>query len=343
MSTDLAIPEPTRPGRLVLWAEAARCAHELAVSLAQTPFVPKAMANRPGDVTGCILMGCELGLEPMASLGAINIVEGRPSLTVIGMRAVLQQAGHEVWVEESTESRAIVAGQRRGSSHVERVTWTLDMARKAGLAGKQNWTKYPGAMLVARATAAVCRQVASDALLGLPYSVDELDDGDTVPDGAAPATAATVPATAARARTARRRPAVVAPTPEALAATEPPLDGEAAGPAAIEAGAAVEPETLHLGPDAAPEPAGVVDVDVMAAVSVTAAQLRKLMVCYRDAGVTDREARLAHASITLGRSIGSANELTRTEAATLIDALESPPDDADDEPAELVDDGDGGE
>jgi hypothetical protein len=33
-------------------------------------------------------------------------------------------------------------------------------------------------MLVARATSEVCRLIASDVLLGLPYSVEELDDQD---------------------------------------------------------------------------------------------------------------------------------------------------------------------
>ena len=58
----VAMLDPTG-GRLVAWAEAAGAAHQLAVSLSQTSFVPRVKVGgqmvpmSPGDATAAILMG----------------------------------------------------------------------------------------------------------------------------------------------------------------------------------------------------------------------------------------------------------------------------------------------
>jgi hypothetical protein len=69
-----------------------------------------------------------------------------------------------------------VAGKRAGSDHVEEATYTLDMARQAGLLEKTNWQNNPLDMCIARASSRVCRRIASDVLLGLAYSAEELED-----------------------------------------------------------------------------------------------------------------------------------------------------------------------
>ena len=55
-----------------------------------------------------------------------------------------------------------------------KVTWTMDRARKAQLLSNASWTKYPAAMLRSRAITEVCRQGASDALLGFTMTPEEL-------------------------------------------------------------------------------------------------------------------------------------------------------------------------
>ena len=49
--------------------------------------------------------------------------DGRP-----GWQMFFLRAGHDVWVEEQTDKRAVVCGQRRGSEHVQKSTWTIDRA-----------------------------------------------------------------------------------------------------------------------------------------------------------------------------------------------------------------------
>ncbi len=202
---------------LSYWIDGAREVHPIAVALAGTSFVPKSMQQRPNEVIGAILAGQEIGLGPMAALRAIDIIEGTPALRALALRALVQSHGHEIEVTESSETRAVVRGRRKGASAWQTSTWTMDRARKAGLASKRNWTTNPTAMLIARATGECCRMVAADAILGMPYAAEELSDGVAPPgDEAAP------PETVPKRRLARRAlPDVEAPALEPAPATVP--------------------------------------------------------------------------------------------------------------------------
>lgn len=158
-------------------------AWKLACRVAGTEFVPKALRDKPEAVLACILAGHEAGLSPMTSLRSIHVIEGRPAMSAELMRAIVARAGHEVWVEESTSTRAIVAGKRNGSSRELKVTWTEDDARRAGLLGKENWKKYPRAMLVARASTELARYLFPDVLAGISHSIEELADAGTFDAG----------------------------------------------------------------------------------------------------------------------------------------------------------------
>jgi hypothetical protein len=208
--TEIAIHEDQPfeiPSPLAVWADSARRAATVAVSLAKTPFVPQSLRGRDdgttaANITAAILTGQELGIEPMASLRSIDVIQGTPAMRAHALRGLVQSKGHKVWVEDANATRAIVCGLRRGDEQVQRSVWTMDRAKALGLATKDNWRKQPQAMLVARATAEVCRLIASDVILGIPYAVEELGDDE---GGAEHSTAAPVK------RTARRRQPVAVP------------------------------------------------------------------------------------------------------------------------------------
>jgi hypothetical protein len=180
-------------GELVAWADAAQKAHQIATVLCETSFVPKSMHRRPGEVTGAILTGMELHVPIMWALGNIDIVEGRPGVSAKGQRALLKRAGHEIWTEESTATRAVVCARHKGEQRIEKSVWTLDRAKRANLLGKTNWRLYSQDMLLNRATAEAARLAVPDIALGM-YTLDELNAGDdavepgaaATPDGAAP-------------------------------------------------------------------------------------------------------------------------------------------------------------
>lgn len=161
---------------LAAWAGEARAAHTLAQSLVTTSFVPAHFRNKPAEATAAILTGHELGLSPMASLRAIFVISGTPGMYAKAMVAVVMSQGHEVWVEEQSDEKVVVCGRRKGSEHVARTVWDTARVTKAKLRANAKYTDSPQQMMTARGQAEICRQIAPDALHGIPYAVEELRD-----------------------------------------------------------------------------------------------------------------------------------------------------------------------
>jgi hypothetical protein len=149
----------------------------LAQRISATEFVPKALRQRPEAVLAALLSGAERGLGPMEALRSVHVIEGRPSLSAEAMRALVFAAGHTIEIIETTAARCTVVGRRAGTETTSPpFTWTMDRARRAKLTGKDNWQKYPEAMLLARATADLCRALFPDVTAGLAVTEEITDE-----------------------------------------------------------------------------------------------------------------------------------------------------------------------
>lgn len=185
--TELAIPndntpatmahrtDSPAPSALVQWAYEARQAAQIAQSLAATSFAG-ALRGKPEEITAAILAGQELGLQPMATLRSIDIIQGTPALRAHAMRGLIQSAGHSIQLVEASPERCVMRGQRKGDAEWQQVEWTIARAAQLGLTSKDQWKKQPQTMLVARATGELCRLIAADVLYAMPYAAEELDE-----------------------------------------------------------------------------------------------------------------------------------------------------------------------
>jgi hypothetical protein len=121
-----------------------------------------------------VLYGAELGLGPMQSLNSIHVIEGRTAMSPELMRAMVARHGHRIDVVENSATACEVKGIRSDTGSTATVRWTMEDAKLAGLAGKNNWKTYPRAMLLARATSELCRIVFPDVIAGLSYTPEEV-------------------------------------------------------------------------------------------------------------------------------------------------------------------------
>lgn len=197
------------------WVARLRAAAEIAAYINGTDFVPAGLRGNPAAIAAAILYGDELGIGPMQALAKIAVIKGRPALLAEAQRALVAAAGHEIWFEESTATRAIAAGRRQGSDRIGRITWTLDDAKRAGLAGQPNYRSYPAEMLRARASAALCRSMFPDVIGGMAAA----EDLEGLPEDSQPPSP---PAAEEKPASRRRSRQPVTPTPPPDPQPEPP-------------------------------------------------------------------------------------------------------------------------
>lgn len=210
------------------WTTVVGVTARLAQEIAGTEFVPRDLRGKPAAVTAAILYGREIGLPPMTALTQTHVIEGKPAASAEAMRALVLAAGHELVIVETTGSICTMRARRRGSSTWTDLSWTLDMARAAGLYGgkKDNWQKYPRAMLQARCSAELIRLVFPDVVLGM-VALEELDVDDT--ETPAETTVSRAPAAPAPRKRAAKKAAAAPPADSQPAPAAPggmPLPGE---------------------------------------------------------------------------------------------------------------------
>lgn len=184
-------------------AEIMATAYEFADFVCRSPMVPQRFLGKPQDATAAILYGSELGLTPMQSLQRVIPIHGMPSLEARTMVALLKNRGYKFKTLEQSDDRVTVEGHDLdGERHVSQ--WTIDRAIQAGyvptptansqlrpgvqadwetvnrngktsVLGNMKYITDPQAMLKAKAQAEVCRDMAPDVLLGMPYTREDLE------------------------------------------------------------------------------------------------------------------------------------------------------------------------
>ena len=169
-------PAPTALGSemIATTARALVDAHNIGSALCKTSFVPKHFQGKPEEAAAAILYGASIDMDPITALQNVFVISGKPALYARSMVAVVLSKGHKIWTEEESEGSVTVAGQRKGSDTVERVTWTSDMAKRAGYDSNAKYRTDPRSMLYARASGDVARRIAPDALLGMAHNIEEL-------------------------------------------------------------------------------------------------------------------------------------------------------------------------
>lgn len=141
--------------------------------LAASTLVPAQYRNKPADILVASLAGREVGMGPWASLTYVVVIQGKATINAEGRVALIRKAGHSI-SGESTPERAVAHGKRRDTGDEMTVEWTIDMAKRAGLANQSSWKNYPEAMLWARAVSQLSRMLFADVLMGVSYDPEEL-------------------------------------------------------------------------------------------------------------------------------------------------------------------------
>lgn len=118
------------------------------------------------------------GLHPAIAARDYHIIQGRASLKSDAMLARFQSAGGRVqWTKYTDEEVSGTFTHPSGGS-IE-ISWTLERAKRAGLASRDNWKSYPRQMLKARVISEGVRMTLPGVVSGL-YAPEEVIDFEPV-------------------------------------------------------------------------------------------------------------------------------------------------------------------
>ena len=297
-------------------------ARNLAEDLCDTEFVPKGLRGKPHAALAVILFGREVGMSPIAAMQGLYAVDGRVGLYSETMRAMVLAAGHEYRITTCDSSRCVIEGRRAGAEEWQSFTFTMQEARDAGLGNKDNWKKYAPDMLLARATARMCRAIFPDAIRGFSAAEELQDQASpavtvTQADPAAETPAKTT--TVSRKRRTPDRPSAPEPSRASI-----DLEPQKTPPAAQDRAQDADSSDRDVEPAAHPakvaEPVEV-DPDSPATDGQTKAIVMHLQGRLK---VDDREERLYWTAAAAGldpASITSTKDLTQAQAARAVQQL----------------------
>ena len=160
---------------------------QYAKTVCQGSLVPSAYRGQPANVLIAMDFGRSMGLSPAESLYRITVINGRPSASAELIAANVRRAGHRLRVTKDDRARTATCEivRRDDPDFTFTATWDMAKAQQANLSGKENWRKYPMAMLTARSITECARDACPEALYGVVYTGEELGASQTGPDGAA--------------------------------------------------------------------------------------------------------------------------------------------------------------
>ena len=130
--------------------------------------------NSKEQAVALMLLAQAEGIHPMRAIQEYHIIQGRPAMKADAMLARFLQAGGKVqWHELSDEAAEATFSHPQGGS--VRIRWDLKRAKQAGLTDRENWKKYPRAMLRARVISEGIRTVYPAVCVGV-YTPEEVMD-----------------------------------------------------------------------------------------------------------------------------------------------------------------------
>lgn len=146
--------------------------------MADGDMLPRQYRGKPANLLFAIEYADALGIPRVNALTSIHVIDGKPSASADLMASMVRKAGHKLRVKvEGTGKQATAIAQVIRADDPDftyEVRWTWQDALTAGLGDKDNWRKYPTSMMKARAISAVIREGASDAMMGVIYTPEEL-------------------------------------------------------------------------------------------------------------------------------------------------------------------------
>lgn len=134
--------------------------------MGETPFY-KQMTEGGGKYAILAIFGAarELSIPPFLALnGGLWIVRGRVTLSSQMMGLLIRRRGHKITKKIGNAETCHLVGKRADTGEEGEMIFTLEQAKKIGLASGTVWKNYPDIMLYNRCLSMLAKQLFQDAI-----------------------------------------------------------------------------------------------------------------------------------------------------------------------------------
>lgn len=123
-----------------------------------------------------VLYAKDLGIHPVTALiNGFDIIQGKISMKPVLMANMIRRKGHSIEIVKNDQESCVLRGKRRDTGDICEVSFSLEDAKRAGIAGKDSFQKWAADMLYNRAMGRLGRMLFAD-VIGGAYSDGEMED-----------------------------------------------------------------------------------------------------------------------------------------------------------------------
>lgn len=180
-----------------------------AETLIKSGFLPKAI-DTPEKAVAIALTGRELGIPMMLAFQEINVIQGKPTASAKLQLGLAKRRDPKMDMKVTDDGQTCTVTITRSGTSPVTTSFSMEDAKRMGLAGKDNWMKQPSVMRYCRAVTANLRRTFPDAIGGL-YPAEEIAPDVAVDGDGKPVETVAVDG----------KPAFAKPTPKAETKPEP--------------------------------------------------------------------------------------------------------------------------
>jgi hypothetical protein len=175
MTQNLAL-QNTQPTSLFPSEQEWKTIVEQAQVLQKSGFLPVAVKS-PEQAIAIALKGREIGVPMMQAFAHISVINGKTSVSSELQLALIYKncSGAIVDYVQTNNEVCTIDAQRPGRKK-QRFSFSMEDAKRAGLTEKENWKKYPAAMLRARCVSVVAHAMFPDSIIGIVSQEDEVSE-----------------------------------------------------------------------------------------------------------------------------------------------------------------------
>jgi hypothetical protein len=135
-----------------------------------------------------IMYGGELGLSPITSLMSIHIIKGKPELSTNLLATLVKKSERYDYRVKTLNDQECVIEFTQDGKFLGESAFSMNDAKRASLVNPgSGWTKFPKAMLFARAISQGVRTYTPDVSSGVPVYSDGEISGDPIVEAPAAA------------------------------------------------------------------------------------------------------------------------------------------------------------